>query len=193
MNKILDDIKKADKRKLTIYLLSFLLFLVYNNILSNLIIYPFKHETFINVTGHVVPCPINQTLIYLITFELIKTITFIVFLFYVKRHPKTLFAEIFVAYFIYDLVYLLAVFWDAFILPQTEATQMLFSSPQIIFDGYVRHLNLLVYGIWTCLLLTILYKQKLLTFKYLFYRLPIIPFSVALTTGMIYLFYRCFR
>jgi len=194
MNKIFDYIKQADKRKLFIYLFSFSIFIVLNNILVNIINYPLRGEIFFNKwVQHIMPCEKNERLFYMFAFLGLKTLTFIGFLFYAKRHPNAYLAEIFVAYFFYDFVYILSAIWDIFSFLNIYALQMFYSSPQVLFNMYLKYSTLFISILWTFVLFTFLYKQKHLTIKFLFNRLTVIPISVFLTTWLYYFIYHLVR
>lgn len=181
MNKLIQHINRADKRKLFIYLFSFLTFLVINNIIANIINLPLRGEFKINIIiSHAVPCLDNPSLIYLFSCQALKILFFVFFWFYIKKNPSSYIAEILISFFIYDLVYVLAEIWDLFHVPYIHAVQMLYSSPQAIFNGYFYPSTFIISLIWSAFLLWILYKQNRLSIIYLTNRLIIVPFSVVI-------------
>lgn len=178
MKNIIDHIKLADKRKLFIYLFSYAFFLVLNNVFSNLIFRSLDDYGLINYWGsHAIPCRLSPTL-YISLFQGLKLLLFILFLIISRRRSDQLINEFFIAYFFYDLVFLLSKLWDILPLPIKTVT-MLSSNGQTFYDWYTTpDLSIIISTFWTLALLFVLRRQQKIKLTFFINRLAIIPFSV---------------
>ena len=191
MKKIIDHIKQAEKRKLFIYIFSFLFFWGINNIFSNLIFYSLGGFGLFNYWGeHSIPCRLSP-LTYALLFQGLKLILFVLFIVLFRHYPLKLLNEFFVAYFIYDLVYILSIAWDC--LPiNIKAVNMLSSSGQTVFDWMIPHLSLFISLIWTISFYFVIRKQQKINLIFLVNRLSIIPISVLFISSIIFIINRLF-
>ena len=178
MKNIIDHIKLADKRKLIIYLFSFFLFLVLNNLFSNLIFLSLDDHGLINYWGsHAIPCRLSPIL-YISLFQGLKLLLFILFLIICRRRSDQLTNEFFIAYLFYDLVFLLSKTLDILPLP-IKAITMLSSNGQTFYDWYTTpDLSVIISTFWTLALLFVLRRQQKIKFAFFINRFAVILFSV---------------
>ncbi len=193
MKEFINYIKQADKRRFLIYLFSFVIYRGLNNSFSNSVLYILHEDSFrMRWTDHTIPCGDTPTL-FLISFQGFKILLFILFVRLIKQNPKGLLTEFFIAYFIYDLVYILSYFWDLIPFPfKLHSHWMLFSSGQIFLCRYLPYLDLIFAGLWSTVLFIVLFKQNRLSFKFLINRLIIIPISVPLISLIIFFIRKLF-
>jgi hypothetical protein len=197
MNKIINHIKQADKRRLLIYLLSYAIYRLINNSFSYSVLTLLNEESFRDRwTSLRVPCDTPH--IFLILFQVFKVLLFIAFIRLIKQKAKGLLSEIFIAYFIYDLVYILAYMWMFIPFPDNLSLWWMFfltdgpkwtlnSSGQIFLYHYLPYLDLIFAVLWTTALFIVLKLRNRLSFMFLINRLTIIPVSVFLILWVIYL------
>lgn len=193
MQKIIDHIKQADKRRLFIYLFSYATYRLLNNAFSNTTLYILGEGSFRERwTSHSIPCGDTPHL-FLILFELFKILLFIVFVKLAKQNAKGLWCEFFIAYFLYDLVYILSFVWDRIPFPvYLHSHAMLISSGQIFLCNYLRYLDLVFACLWTLALFLVLYRDGRLSIQFLVNRLAIIPISVPLISWTLYFIRKLF-
>ena len=177
-----DYYNKIDKRKFFIYLFSFLIFILINNVF--LAVLSFLEGIEFNLCAiNAYPCLFRAPL-YVYAFQVYKIILFLGFIFCIRKSSESLLAEIFIAFFIYDLVFVLGRFFE--ILSPVEIfyfSFMLMSSPQI--STLPR--SLIIASIWTLLLMMTLWKFDKLSMAFIIKRLILIPFSVVVVVWMFYL------
>lgn len=188
MKKIIDHIRQADKRRLLIYLFSFVIYRVINNLFSNSVLYLLNEESFRERwTANSIPCG-DTPHVFLILFQVFKIMLFLMFIRLAKKNANGLLCEFFIAYFIYDLVYILSFIWNLIPLPFSFHTWwVLISSGQIFLKRYLPYLDLIFAGLWTAALFIVLHKRNKLSFMFLINRLILIPISVPLVSWIIYL------
>lgn len=187
MKYIFEYLKRADKRRLVIYIFSYAIYRLTNNIFSNSVLYLLNEESFRQRwTSNSVPCGDTPHL-FLILFQAFKILLFIVLLRQIKRKTDGLISEFFIAYFIYDLVYILSFIWNLIPFPINLHTWwMLISSGQIFLSHYFLYLDIIFAALWTSLFFIVLYRQNKLSIKFLLNRLALIPISVFLVSWTIY-------
>lgn len=187
MNNILKQIKILDKRKLLIYLFSYAFYRIINNFFSFTVLHLFHEENFQeNWSDHSVPCGTTPHALIL-SFQVFKIILFVFFINFLIRKPEGLVKEFFIAYFIYDLVYILSFIWELIPFPFNLNTWWtLNSSGQIFLAHYFRYLDLIFAGLWSIALLLALFKHNKLSLKFMLIRLVLIPISVPLIYRIIF-------
>ena len=189
MNKIIAHIKAADKRKLFIYLFSFVVFWIVNNILRNVIALSSNERVYLWFWNFL-DCLKTINFVLIFSFEGLKILLFMLMIYLIRKNPEALFNEFFISYFIYDLVFLLATIFN--LLPDTfyfRPAFMLSSSPQFGMNLYINDSlwsSQIVSLAWTIALVALLYKYKKAGFMFYIHRLFIIPFSVPLASWVIY-------
>jgi len=158
-----------------------------NNSFSNSVLHLLGEDSFRqHWTDHTIPCGHTPHL-FLILFQAFKITLFVIFVRLAKKNAKGLLTEFFIAYFIYDLVYILSFVWDIIPFPiNLYSHPMLFSSGQIFLVNYLRYLDLIFATLWTSALLLVLYRRNRLSIKFLINRLAIIPISVPFVSWTIY-------
>lgn len=194
MHPLLTHIHHTDKRRFLIYLFSYGLYRYVNNAFSNAVLYLLNEESFRERwTANSVPC-VDTPHAFLIAFQLFKILLFVLLVRFIKQKADSLITEVFVAYFIYDLVYILSFLWDLIPFPfHLDSTWwMLISSGQIFLNHYMPHLDLIFAVLWTMALLLVLKVRNRLSLLFLINRLAIIPISVPFIAWSVYLLLRLF-
>ncbi len=197
MTKIINHIIHTDKRRLLIYLLSYAIYRLINNTFSYSVLTLLNEESFRDRwTSLSVPCGDTPHL-FLILFQVFKVLLFIVFIRLIKQKANGLLSEIFIAYFIYDLVFILSFMWMYIPFPDNHSHFWMFissgpmwsliSSGQIHLSCYLPHLDLIFACLWTTALFIVLKHRNRLSFMFLINRLMIIPVSVFIMFWLIYL------
>ncbi len=197
MTKIINHIIQADKRRLLIYLFSYAIYRLINNSFSYAVLSLMNEDSFRERwTSHSVPCGDTPHL-FLILFQVFKVLLFIVFIRLIKQKADGLLSEIFIAYYIYDLVYILSFMWMFIPFPDNHSHFWMFissgpmwsliSSGQIFLSRYLPHLDLIFACLWTIALFIVLKQRNRLSLMFLINRLIIIPVSVFLIFWIIYL------
>lgn len=192
MKRILDNLKRVHWRQAIVYSCSFLIYLGINKLSSNSILLLLGEDSFRERwTNFSVPCGATETppTGFMILFQLLKLILFGIMFFISRKNSKSFLSEILIAYFMYDLVYVLAFFWEFIPLPFSLNTWwILSSSGQIFLSRYMSYLDLIFAGLWTAALFLFLLQQHRLSMPFIFKRLFVITLTVPIFFLMIFFF-----
>lgn len=194
MKQIIGNFKQLDRKQVLIYVFSYLIYLTLNKLFSNSVLYMLGEDSFRERWKYFnFPC-IDTPHMFIISFQLFKIGLFLLLIRLSKKNKNELLSECLIAYFIYDLVYILAYTWDAIPvwdlihLPiMIPASWTLTSTGQFFLNHYLSHLELIFAGIWTSALFIFLYKQHRLSIMFVVTRLFIITLTVPVFSIILYI------
>ncbi len=190
MKRIIESLKEIERQQILIYSLSFLIYLGINKLASNSILYILGEDSFRERwTNFSIPCLsdiIPTSLV--IAFEVFKCLLFILMIILSKKRLNRIASEMLIAYFLYDLVYILSFIWERIPFPfQLNTWWILSSSGQVFAARIIPYLDLILAIIWTILLFIFLLRMNRLSLKFLMTRLSIITISVPILYFFVYL------
>lgn len=173
---------RINKKKLLIYLSSFLIFVLINNLFLALLSF-FERVEFSLCVINGYPCLFAAPL-YVYAFQAYKIILFLGFIFFLKRNPESSLKDFFMAYFIFDLVFILIRLLEFIVsIDNWYPCRVLISSLQ---TG-LSYTSLMLASVWTILLMITLWKFNQLSLAFLIKRLVVIPFSIIIVLLTFYL------
>lgn len=191
MTRINTFLRAINKRQVVIYALSFLVYYIVNRVLASVLMPPLGEGTFLERwTLMSVPCLRNALpLAFIILFQVFKCCLFWLMVRLSRNDPDGTAVSLITAYFYYDLVYVLAFFWEMLPFPYELRTWWILSSTgQIFLFAIIRHLDLVAAAVWTFLLFAFLYKNNRLSVASVILRLAIITVSTPMLYMGIYIF-----
>lgn len=190
MKRIIESFREIDRQQILIYSFSFLIYLWINKLSSNSILYLLGEDSFRERwTNFSIPClrDIVPTSL-VIAFEIFKCLLFLLMIILSKNRPKGIVSEMLIAYFLYDLVYILSFIWERIPSPiQLNSWWILSSSGQVFAARIIPYLDLILASIWTIILFIFLLRMNRLSAKFLITRLVIITISVPILYFFVYL------